>query len=481
MRENKFPVYYSPINRRKGRQLQFSERKLVILAGDVLAICAAIFLALRIWAAVAERDFSAGFVLEQAVWFPVLVLLWVLLARANDFYDLRLASKPWKSFGKLLIIEVQLVIVYMIVFFVSPRDALPRLFILYYGVGSFALIGMWRFARPALVGWVSQPRRTMIVGSGWSAQTIIEAVREYATDEYELRGVIALPDDVGTTIADLPVVGSGADLMNFVLRDGITELVVTETSGLNGSLFQGVMDAYERGIRVVPMSILYEAITGRVPVEHVNNDWAVIFLQNTSGDNLDAYGVLKRLIDVGLSLAGLLVFALILPFIALAIRLNSAGPIFYTQQRVGKNGAIFRIYKLRTMVQNAERATGAVFAQKGDARVTQVGRFLRKTRIDELPQLYNVLVGHMSLVGPRPERPEHVDRLMQKIPFYRTRHIVRPGLTGWAQVRYSYGSTDEDAMVKLQYDLYYVRHVSLLLDVNILLRTVGKVLSMSGI
>jgi exopolysaccharide biosynthesis polyprenyl glycosylphosphotransferase len=480
MSETETLVYYSPINRRKGRQLQFSERKLVILAGDVLAVCIAIFAALRIWAAVADRPFTADFVVGQSFWFPVLAALWVLLARANDFYDLRLASRPWKSFGKLLVIEVQLVIIYMIVFFISPRDALPRLFILYYGIGSFVLIGLWRFARPALVGWVSQPRRTMIIGSGWAAQTIIEAVREFATDEYDLRGVIATPDEVGSTVASLPVVGSGGDLMNFVLRDGITELVVTETSGLNGSLFQGVMDAYERGVRVVPMTILYEGITGRVPVEHVNNDWAVIFLPRT-GDNLDAYALLKRVLDMALSLAGLAAFALLLPLLALAIRLDSAGPIFYTQARVGKNGAVFRIYKLRTMVQNAEQATGAVFAQKGDARVTRVGRFLRKTRLDELPQLINVLTGHMSLVGPRPERPEHVERLTQKIPFYRTRHIVRPGLTGWAQVRYSYGSTDEDALVKLQYDLYYVRHVSLLLDINILLRTVGKVLSMSGI
>ncbi|MEL6524969.1 MAG: sugar transferase, partial [Chloroflexota bacterium] len=160
--------------------------------------------------------------------------------------------------------------------------------------------------------------------------------------------------------------------------------------------------------------------------------------------------------------------------------LDSPGSIFYSQIRVGLNGKPFRIYKLRSMTPNAEKKTGAVFAQAGDKRVTKVGAIMRKSRLDELPQLWNVLRGDMSLIGPRPERPEHVKRLQDNIPFYRTRHIVRPGLSGWAQVRYGYGANDDDALVKLQYDLYYIRHQSLLMDFSILVRTVGKVLRLSG-
>jgi lipopolysaccharide/colanic/teichoic acid biosynthesis glycosyltransferase len=170
-----------------------------------------------------------------------------------------------------------------------------------------------------------------------------------------------------------------------------------------------------------------------------------------------------------------------LPFIALIQKLDSRGSIFYSQDRVGRNGCTYRVYKLRSMIPDAEAKTGAIFASKDDPRVTRVGRFMRKTRLDEVPQLLNVLRGDMSMIGPRPERPEHVIRLQEKIPFYRTRLIVRPGLTGWAQVRYDYGLTDEDALVKLQYDLYYIRHQSLMLDLNIMLRTVGKVVSMSGV
>ncbi|MFQ3648350.1 MAG: sugar transferase, partial [Anaerolinea sp.] len=173
-------------------------------------------------------------------------------------------------------------------------------------------------------------------------------------------------------------------------------------------------------------------------------------------------------------------YLLILPVIAIAIKRDSPGPVFYTQARVGRYGRLFNIIKFRTMITDAEKFSGAVFAGENDPRITRVGRFLRRTRLDELPQLINILRGDMSLVGPRPERPEHVARLQEKIPFYRTRHVVRPGLTGWAQVRYHYGADDHDAMVKLQYDLYYIRHQSVLLDVDILIRTVGKVLNMAG-
>jgi exopolysaccharide biosynthesis polyprenyl glycosylphosphotransferase len=311
---------------------------------------------------------------------------------------------------------------------------------------------------------------------------MIEAIREFASDEYEVRGIIGAAEEVGQVIAGVPVLGAGADIMNFVYRDQITEIIITGTQALSGETFQGVMDAYERGVVIIPMTLLYERITGRVPVEHVNNDWAVVFLpMKNASEIFDPYPLLKRTIDIVLSLGALAAFALVLPFVALAIWLNSPGRIFYTQERLGRNGCVFRVYKLRSMVQDAEAETGAVFSKRGDPRVTTVGRFLRKTRLDEVPQLINVLRGEMSWIGPRPERPEHVQRLTQKIPFYRTRLIVRPGLTGWAQVCYDYGSTDEDALTKLQYDLYYIRHHSLLLDLNIMLRTVGKVLSMSGV
>jgi exopolysaccharide biosynthesis polyprenyl glycosylphosphotransferase len=184
--------------------------------------------------------------------------------------------------------------------------------------------------------------------------------------------------------------------------------------------------------------------------------------------------------DVTLAILGSVLFALLLPIIALAIYLDSPGPIFFRQERIGRGGRVFKILKLRTMVPDAEKLTGPKWASADDPRITRVGRLLRRTRLDEAPQLINVLRGEMSLVGPRPERPYFVEQLSESIPFYRTRHIVKPGVTGWAQVKYHYGDSVEDALVKLQYDLYYIRHQSLVLDVLIILRTARKILGFAG-
>ena len=463
-------------------QLRLSERKLLLALGDFVAVAGAILLSLLVWSVVADEPFTGPFILTQAAWFIVLPLIWFPLASAADFYDLRVAASRGKTLSRLLAIEAQLILIYLLFFFLSPRDALPRLFIFYYALSSFVFIAIWRFAGFAVLGWASAPRRMLIVGAGWAAESLIAAIREQAAHEYEVRGVIGGRDEVGQLVSGVPVVASGDDLMRVVERDEISEVVTTAATGVDGATFQGLMDVYEHGVRVLPMTLLYEQITGRVPVEHVNNDWAVVFLPVSKNEGaLNLYRPLKRLLDILLALVGLAVFAVLFPFLALAIKLDSPGGIFYGQARLGKSGVPFHILKLRTMVANAEQATGAVFAQKNDHRVTRVGRFLRMTRLDELPQVINVLRGDMSLVGPRPERPEHVLRLQQNIPFYRTRLAVRPGLTGWAQVRYAYGSNDDDALVKLQYDLYYIRHSSLLLDFNILLRTVGKVLSLSGV
>ncbi len=473
-------MLFSPAPQRGRLQLRLSDRRLLLIAGDVLAVIVAVFIALRIWALVGRRLFDATFVMQQVYWFPAFILVWVLLASANDFYDLRLVARRGAAFQRLLIITLQMLVVYLLIFFLSPRAALPRLFSVYYGVASFILIGLWRFVYPMITGWASEPRRVLIVGTDWAAETIIGAIGRYAYEEYEIKGIIGEPDEVGADICGVPIIGEGADLMNYVRRDRISELIVTSTRELGGKTFQGVMDAYVSGLSVVPMPLLYERITGRVPVEHVNKNWAVVLpLDNNSVFNV--YPLLKRLMDILLTCIGMAFFLVMLPVLAVIIKLDSPGTIFYSQKRMGLNGRSFSIYKFRTMVSDAESQSGAVFSHKGDPRVTRSGRFMRKTRLDELPQLFNVLRGDMSLIGPRPERPEHVERLITKIPFYRTRLVIRPGLTGWAQVRYGYGADDDDALIKLQYDLYYIRHASLLLDMNIIIRTVGKVLRMSGV
>src|SRR5690606_12802779 len=231
---------------------------------------------------------------------------------------------------------------------------------------------------------------------------------------------------------DLPVLvrGTRAGLLAAAEAHGVSELILANGDELSAATFQAVMDAYERGLSIVPMPLLYEQVTGRVPIEHLGQRYwtAVLPLEGTS--IFDPYPAVKRVFDVALALLGLAIFAVQLPAFALAVRLDSRGPLFFSQPRVGQNGRIFHGYKLRSMVPDAERDTGPQWATPDDPRVTRVGRLLRRTRLDEVPQLINVLRGEKSLIGPRPEHPQFVADLSKTIPFYRVRHAPQPGITG---------------------------------------------------
>lgn len=465
---------------RRRPQYRISERRLLLRLGDVLATLLAIVIGLYVWTLVDQRrPFNLAFVLEQLHWFVVLPALWVLLASANDLYDLQLAASRVGTLTRLVAVTLQVFVVYLVIFFLSPRDALPRLFIVYYGVVSFWLLALWRVWRPFLMGWVSERRRALIVGDGLGAAVIYNAVNDYAPGQYHLVGIVGTEGMVSSEVSDLEVLGTGADILPVAQRFGVMELIVATPCELSGALFQGVMDCYQQGISIVPIAILYERLTGRVPVELVGKDWAIVLPIETAS-LFDPYPVLKRITDVVLSLIGLCIFIPMMLVLAPIIWLDSPGPVFFRQIRLGKAGMPFKVVKLRTMIPDAEAETGAVFASAADSRITRVGRFLRRSRLDEVPQLWNVLKGEMSLIGPRPERPEFIDALTDEIPYYRTRLAVHPGITGWAQVRFPYADSLESHLIKLQYDLYYVRHQSLLLDLQIGVRTIGRMLSLAG-
>jgi exopolysaccharide biosynthesis polyprenyl glycosylphosphotransferase len=309
---------------------------------------------------------------------------------------------------------------------------------------------------------------------------MIDAIAKHAPDDYEIIGVVGNSDDPGIAVADALIRSAAGGLPKLVREQRVDEIILATSEIIDGELFQSIMDCYEQGIPVTTMPLLYERLTNMVPVEFVGGHWIVVVpLEGESPFN--PYPLLKRVFDIVLSLVGLVIYLALLPFLALAIKLDSPGPVFYRQQRVGRAGRLFELTKFRTMVPDAEVRQGPLWAVTNDPRVTRVGLFLRKTRLDELPQLWNILVGEMSLIGPRPERPFFVEHLQNIIPFYRTRLAVQPGLTGWAQVNYRYGSSEEDALIKLKYDLYYIRHRSLLLDALILLRTAARVIRLEGV
>ncbi|HPC06576.1 MAG TPA: sugar transferase, partial [Anaerolineaceae bacterium] len=276
----------------------------------------------------------------------------------------------------------------------------------------------------------------------------------------------------GTHIAGIPVLSSIDSLLEVIDTQRVTDLVFAISGDMRPEIVETVLKAEEAGIEVHTMPAVYEEMQGRIPVQLLNSDWLLrSFLDEAHMG--DFYEFAKRLIDILGALAGLAFFILTYPIISLAILVDSGAPIMYRQVRSGRNGRTYTIIKYRTMIQDAEKDGQPRLTAENDERITRLGNFLRKTHLDEFPQFINVIRGDMSLVGPRAERPEIINDLQRKIPFYRARLLVRPGLTGWAQINQRYAASLEDMIVKLEYDLYYIKHRNLIMDISIILRTFG--------
>jgi len=461
--------------------LRTSERKTLLILMDLLLVNGSILIALWLWTLRdPRRTLSPEFVLTQVHWFPFLSALWFLLASPNDFHRPQIAANFRSSCLILVRITALMLLAYLVIYFFSPPDSLPRVIVLFYAAISFVLLAFWRAVYAFFLIRAPFRCRAIIVGAGRAGRTIAQAIRENLAPSYQLSGYIDDdPAKQGQVVEGVPIVGTRYDLVPVVKENAISEVILAITHEIHGELVQAIMDCQEQGIQIIPMSVLYEEITDRVPVEHIGHNWSVLLpLDHAATGSL--FPMVKRTIDVAIAIVGLLILAILLPFIALALHLDSPGPIFYSQDRVGKGGRLYRLLKLRTMVPDAEAEAGAVWAKEKDPRVTRVGRFLRVTHIDELPQFINIFRGEMSVVGPRPERPEFVAELEKRIPFYRLRHAVRPGMAGWALVKHGYSSSVEDALIKLEYDLYYIKHQSIYLDLLILAKTIGAMISFKG-
>lgn len=455
-----------------------SERRLFLVLIDLLLINAAVVLAFAVWSA--RGDIALGvLVTTQAHWFILLSVLWLAAEFLNGLYDLSIVIHVASTVRALAQTFMLVVLAYLVLFFFVPTE-LPRGIVVYHGVAAVGLIAVWRGVYVRLAPLAPFRRRALIVGAGRSGQTIAATIQSQFHPHYDLIGFI--DDDPfkrATRRCNLAVLGGQPELLAMVRQHRVEEIILAITHGLSDDLFRAILAAKEIGVKVTPMPILFEQITGRVPVEYVGDSWYVALpLDNASTSGLSS--VIKRAFDIVAASIGLLFFSVLLPCIALAIRWDSRGSIFYAQARVGQGGKVFTVRKLRTMVTEAEPAGQAVWASKNDPRVTRVGRFLRRTHIDELPQLWNILRGEMSMVGPRPERPEFVAQLEKQIPFYRLRHSVKPGMAGWAVIQAGYVDSIDDARLRVEYDLYYIKHQSLGLDLWILFRTIGQVLMFRG-
>ena len=316
------------------------------------------------------------------------------------------------------------------------------------------------------------PYRVMVLGTGPEAQLVEASLRTASPPGMQLVGFRALEKPQRTLVSRRRIIADTGPLAATVARLGVNEIIVAVRDQRGGVLpLRELLDCRLSGVRVTDLARFFERVHGKVPIELLKVSWLIYGDGYRQGWWRTA---VKRGFDVVIALLLLLVTLPILLMFSLLIVLDSRGPVIYRQARVGRGGKVFTVLKFRSMASDAEKGGNPEWAKENDHRVTRIGRLMRRTRIDELPQLLNVLRGEMSFVGPRPERPEFVEMLTQQIPFYAVRHSVKPGISGWAQVRYSYGASVEQAVRKLEYDLYYVKNHTLLLDLLILIET-GRV------
>jgi len=425
-------------------------------------------------------NFSWEFLTERpASWFYLLPFIWWLLIL--ELYDIRRSSRVNETIRGVAIAAGISFVLYFGVFFISEPNSLPRTGVAAFIIATSILTILWRLLYIKIFTAQEFLRRVVIVGAGRAGTNLVKSLHAIKPLPFHIVGFVDDdPAKLGKVYDNIKVLGNGNDLPTLLEEENISDVIFAITGEMNQTLFQNLLKAEEKGVEITTMPIIYEETLGRVPIMLLQSDWILrsfVDQAHTGG----FYLLAKKLMDIFGGLVGTMLLIVFTPIISLSILLESGRPVFFSQDRLGKNGQVYRITKFRTMRQDAEKDGKARMAVENDDRVTRVGRFLRKSHLDELPQFLSVLVGTMSLVGPRAERPELVDTLQEKIPFYRARLFVAPGITGWAQVNYGYASTIEQTITKLEYDLYYIKHRNLLLDINIIMRTVGAVFGLKGL
>jgi len=446
-------------------------RTLLLLGGEVAIILSSFTLAILISFRGASGDVLRD---THSLWIlGCVTLLALLCSHYLDLYDLRRLASPGEMYSRILILVGTLSLVLALLTYVDPNFLLGRN-VLLIGVCILSLTwSFWRWAYGRMILFPALRERVFLLGDGERAKRIAEAIRT--------RGELGM-DVVGWVREE----GAGAisrDSLGRVLREmadrrAVDRVIVALTDRRTTLPVDDLLDLRLGGVRVDDGTSLLEKVSGQIEVDELNPSW-IIF---GDGFHLNSWerGA-RRALSILLALVLTILTLPLIPLIVLLIKMGSPGPVLYRQRRVGMRGGVFDCYKFRTMRPDAEADSGPTWATDDDPRITRIGRILRRTRLDEIPQLWNVLKGDMAFVGPRPERPEFVEKLSQAIRYYNLRHVTRPGITGWAQISYGYGSSVEEAKEKLRYDLYYIRNGSIMLDLLIVFYTVRAVMVGRGV
>lgn len=460
--------------------LRASERVAILLIGDLLVAGLALFLGLYFWAAGdAWLEFSFEFIVTRPpFWYFLLPVFWVILLL--ELYDVQRASNIRETLKGIGLASAIYALIYLLIYFSSEPNSLPRRGVALFIISAAVLTLIWRliyirmFTAPHLL------RRVLIIGAGNAGETIAKVISKQSPPPFITIGLIDDdPEKQRQVIGDINVIGDSTHLIKMIKEHEITDIILAISGQMKGRMFQSILAAQEMGVNLTPMPQVYEEILSRVPIFLLEAEWIVrSFVEKSHTSTL--YQLSKSLIDFAGGLLGTLVMLAFLPLISLGIILETGFPIFLTQKRLGRGGQPYKIIKFRTMIRDAEKNGETRMTEENDDRITKFGWFLRKTHLDELPQFINVLRGEMSLVGPRAERPQLVEQFQKEIPFYRARLLVKPGITGWAQINYGYAGNVEETAVKLEYDLYYIEHRSFVMDISIILRTIWQVLGFKG-
>jgi len=460
------------IERTGGVSIGFPKYRWLLLLGDLVLITLANILSPWIRFGVPLDIFT-----EYTTAFTITLFIYPMTLYIFDLYNVERAFRSWETaLRSALSIGLGGFIVFTS-FYLLPWGPYGRGMMAIQLILVWFFLNGWRWAYGFLFQTAIPKIPALILGAGFCGKTIYGLLNS-PLSPYEIKGFLDDdPEKLGKTSSPA-VIGTCEELTEIAARTGANTAILAIPKNRSARLIRDILHARFQGINIRDMADVYEELTGRIPVRNIGDQW-LLYAEGFYMLRKEYVQKIKRLFDFVVS--GLILF-LMLPIIgiaALAIRIDSPGPILYKQRRVGKGQQEFMIYKFRSMRVDAER-DGVQWASERDSRITRIGRILRLTHIDEIPQIWNILNGDMSLVGPRPERPEFVEMLEQEIPYYFVRHSVKPGMTGWAQINYRYGASVEDSKNKLECDLYYIKNMSLFLDFKILLRTIGVVLLGDG-
>lgn len=460
---------------KNGIHFQVSERKLLLRGMDMVMVVLGLYI--------------LGLFFENAYleicWEnieAILILLFYVMVFGTVFelYDLQKSSQLDVTFQTIVITVSTSVLFYFLTPVLTPFLPEKRLQIVYFYLTIVVFIFLWRIAYVTLISSPRFHKRVLLVGEITYVDAFVKSLSQ-SDPHYKIVGYVNCELTMGdqTPCHNLKEY-QASELLKVIEDQKVSELVVASNNSetITAEIYTDFMTLLERGFTIREYTQVYEEIMYRVPIQFIGKDFYKYFPFSRSNQNT-LYLFFQRFFDIIFSIIGLFCGLLILPFILIGNFCGNKGPLFYRQERVGKNGKLFKIVKLRSMIVNAE-TNGAKWAEVNDVRITKFGKFLRGSRLDEIPQFINIIKGEMSVIGPRPERPFFVGELSEVIPFYQTRHIIKPGLTGWAQVKTRYGASVDDSLTKLQYDLYYIKHRSIFLDLNIMVKTLSTVLYYRG-